>query len=130
MRRWLLVMVFLVMAGCTSFSVLEQEFPKFKGKPVSNLVDRWGYPNAEQSIMGRKVYIWSTSGSYPSTTPTITTGYVGSVPVTITNTTLASTNQSCTVRVFVDAQDIVTAGDYDGNNGACFYFSDRLKGTR
>jgi hypothetical protein len=32
-----------------------------------------------------------------------------------------------TLRAFVDRQGRIVSFDYDGNNGACFRYSDRLK---
>lgn len=121
----------LLVAGCTSFSVLDEELPKYKGKPIDSLVAKLGFPNAEQTIMGRKVYVWSTSMSYVSVNPTTstTTGYVGGRPITATSTsyTYSDSNLSCTLRAIVDAQGLIERYAYEGNNGACYTYSDRLR---
>lgn len=131
MRKWWLAGLVPALAGCMSFDVLDEELPKYTGRPIDSLVERIGYPNAERTIMGRKVYIWSTSMSHVSVTPvqSTSTGYVGLTPVTMTSTTYetSSSRLSCMLRVFVSAQDRIESFDYEGNNGACFRYSNRLK---
>lgn len=108
-RLWALAAA-LLLAGCeTSFDVIDKEMPKYIGKPVENLVARLGMPNKEQTIMGRKVYVWSTSF-----------GYIGI-------STGASTTLACTLQVTADDAGNVRRYDLSGNNGACEQFSNGLK---
>lgn len=121
----------LTLSGCMSFSVLDAEMPKYQGRHIDTLVSKLGLPNAEQQIMGRKVYIWTTSMQHVSIDPVIstTTGYIGTRPISMTSTSYqASSSQlSCTIRVFVDNMNVINGSDYNGNNGACFTYSKRLE---
>lgn len=123
----LALMAALLLSGCMSFGVLDEELPKYVGKPISNLVERLGYPNAEQTIMGQKAYIWSTTMQTESVVPSYTTGYVGTRPIALTTYSTESSTMSCTLRVFVTRTDYIMSSGYEGNNGACFRYSSQLK---
>ena len=131
MRNIAILSLLIFFSGCMSFDVLDAELPKYKGRHIDDLVAKLGYPTAEQKIMGKTVYIWNTSSQFVTTTPTTSTstGYVGSKSVNVTNTTYQTnvSQVSCTIRIFVDENNIVRNGDYTGNNGACFTYSRRLE---
>lgn len=120
----------LVLAGCTSFSVFDKELPKLVGQPIDVAVQQLGFPNAEQVIMGQKVYVWNTSQTGTSIVPTtsFTTANVGTTPVSATTTsyTTQDYNLSCTLRLIVDDRGIIRRYNYSGNNGACFTYSEKL----
>jgi hypothetical protein len=127
--RYVLLLA-LALAGCTSFSVLDREMPKLVGQPIDVAVQKLGFPNNEQTIMGQKVYTWNTSQSSFSVVPTtsVTTAYVGTVPVQATTTsfTTEDSSLSCVLRLIVDDKGIIRRYTYTGNNGACFTYSNRL----
>jgi hypothetical protein len=75
----------------------------YVGQPVSTLFAKLGLPTAEQTIAGRKVYVWSTSNF------------------------VEGTNYGCKFRVNVDPQDVIVGGDRDGNNAGCSVFASRLQ---
>lgn len=131
MNKLLLLCALAVSAACTSFSILDVELPKYFGRPAEALISRLGLPDAEQTLAGRRVYVWSTSTQYTRITPVTTTntGFVGSSPVMTASTAPRATtgSLSCRVRVWVDANDLIQGADYDGNNAACFTFSSRLR---
>jgi hypothetical protein len=110
MRVRLLVLLLLLIAACqeappqdrSSFDYLRSELPKFRGKPVDVLVDRWGFPDAEQFIMQRRVYIWQHTRNDD--------GY----------------RVYCRVRVVVDAAGTVERTDWNGHNGPCARYASRL----
>jgi hypothetical protein len=131
MKMRLLAAIAIVLGtGCTSFSVFDEKLPAYSGRPIEDLVARLGYPNAEQTVMGRKAYIWNTSQQFTSITPTTstTTGYVGTRSVNMQTTTYSTDTStlSCVIRVFVDDQNRITRWEYNGNNGACYKYSGRL----
>ena len=132
MRGFAIVLALVALSGCVmSFTVLDAELPKYYGRHIDTLVARIGYPNSEQMLMGRKVYVWTTSMQHVSVTPTTSTssGYVGTMPVTITGTNYQTNviQLSCTIRVFVDDANIIQFADYGGNNGACYTYSEPLE---
>jgi hypothetical protein len=128
------LLVVLLVGGC-AFGTFDKELPKFVGTPIDSLVAQLGFPNAEQTIMGRTVYTWRSDMTYTSMTPVSTTGtgYVGGrmVPVTVTSTSYVprTSNLACTIRAVVDARNgTIESVDYEGNNGACLSYASRLKG--
>lgn len=125
MKR-LMVVAALTLAGCAN-SALQSELPKYAGRPIGDLIARLGMPSAEQSIMGQKVYVWSTSQSFAYAAPSATYGTVGNRPVYATTVTPASVDGACTLRIFVNASGVITNGDWNGANGPCLSFADRLK---
>lgn len=127
MRVTFLVFASAVLFGCTSFGVLDAELPKYNGKQLDQLVAKLGYPTSQQTLMGRTVYVWSTNEQFTSFQPTTTTGYVGTTPVMMTGNQATVSNLSCTIRVFTDSNNIIQGYDYNGNNGTCFTYSNRLK---
>lgn len=128
--RYALLVAMLALIGCTSFSVFDKELPKLVGQPIDVAVQKLGFPNSEQTIMGQKVYTWSTRQTGTSVVPTtsFTTAYVGNTPVSATTTsyTTQDYSMSCVLRLIVDDKGIIRRYSYDGNNGACFTYSDRL----
>lgn len=126
-------MLIVLLAGGCAFGTFDEELPKFVGAPIDSLVAQLGFPNAEQTIMGRTVYTWRSDMTYTSMTPVSTTGtgYVGMVPVTTTSTSYVprTSNLACTIRAVADARNgIIQSVDYEGNNGACLSYASRLKG--
>jgi hypothetical protein len=122
----------MVLTGCaTSFSVLDATLPTLKGREIGEAVRYLGVPSQEYEIVGKKVYVWSTSMAYVTSgaTTSSTTGAVGTTPFRATTTTFGAgtaTQLSCTLKL-VTANGLIEDYDYDGNNGACFRYSDRLK---
>jgi len=128
-----IVLLAVLLSACTSFSVFKEEFPKFKGKHIDTLIAKLGMPNEETSILGKTAYIWRTSEHFTSLTPEISssTGTVGTTPVVVTTYSTETTTKKlkCQIRIFVDEEGLITNGDWEGSNGTCFRYSERLKPT-
>ncbi|MFC7541791.1 hypothetical protein ACFQU2_23080 [Siccirubricoccus deserti] len=101
------------------------------GQPAPVLFSRLGYPDAETVVAGRKAYIWGNRrmGAMPIYTPTTTTGFVGTQPVTMTTSTMnmVPVEYACQIRAIVDAEDRITTWDYRGNQGGCAPYARRLR---
>ena len=121
----------VALSGCMSFDVFDAEFPKYYGRHIDTLVAKLGYPNAEQTVMNRKFYIWTTSEQFLMTTPTISSssGYVGTTPISVTGTSFQTNvlGLSCTIRARVDDAEIIQGINYGGANGTCFRYSNLLE---
>jgi len=92
----------LLLSGCVG-QALQEGLHAYSGQPASALFSKLGLPTAEQTIAGRKVYIWTTSNF------------------------VEGTNYGCKLRVNVDPHDNIVGGDWDGNNGGCAVFASRLQ---
>ncbi|KQV51374.1 hypothetical protein ASD07_10795 [Duganella sp. Root336D2] len=134
MKNLLIVFVLSTLTACaTSFSVMDETLPKLVGKKSSEAVKYLGFPSGEQSVMGKKVYVWSTRTWMPNFAPatTNTTGTIGARPFTATSTTYGGgggMDLSCELKLIVgESEDLIERFQYEGNNGACMRFSEALK---
>jgi hypothetical protein len=101
-RNWAAILACVCLLGCAG-RTLSERLPGYIGQPASALISRLGHPTAEQNIAGKKVYVWST------------------------NQFIEGTSYGCKIRVIVDAKDIVTTWDLDGNEGGCDHYASRLR---
>ena len=120
-----------ILAGCaTSFDTLDKALPQLTGRNISFAADYLGIPDQEYTIAGRKVYVWNSSMNNPFVRPvtTTTTGTVGTTPFSAVSTGYVQDNSpmSCKIRMITD-NEIIQRIEYDGNNGACMKYSERLK---
>ncbi len=126
----LLLFSVLLTACATSFDTFDHALPILKGQNVKVAIAHLGIPDQEYVVAGMKVYVWSTTATnpFPTAITTITDGTAGNTSFKATSTTYArdSTPLGCTIKMATD-NDIVTRIEYDGNNGPCFKYSERLR---
>lgn len=120
-----------LVAGCASSGdTITAQWPRLKGQPLQAAIDRFGYPQSEQSIAGAKVYQWSTSQPYTSLSPTVasTYGTIGDRPVSATTGGFVpvSSTLACTIRISV-VDDKIRTMEYDGANLACAPYAEAMK---
>ena len=78
--------------------------PGYIGRPVSDLINRLGFPTRQDTVAGRTVYVW-------------TMGYL-----------VEGTGYACTIRAILDQHNIVTSFDGYGNQGGCADYAAKLGG--
>jgi hypothetical protein len=122
------LLVALLVAGCSSTVVLDRELPKLVGQPVDVAVQKLGMPTSEQTIMGRKVYVWSNTEQDVSLAPAFGMTTMGG-PRTAQTTALVpvATSGTCIVRLAVDDRGIIRSAEHQGDSDACYRWSNRLK---
>lgn len=130
MKRIFTVAIFaLGLAGCVSRN-MNEGLQGLIGQDIHVAVDRLGYPDAQRTVLGDKVYIWSASHnvSLPMTTMSTTTGSVGGAPVygTTTNTTFVDTNFNCTITLGTDTNGRIKNYRWSGNMGGCEQYARAL----
>jgi hypothetical protein len=96
----------MALCACEPSEEMRTSFARYQGEPVSELVARLGPATGEQTIQGEHAYVWSTSGA------------------------LDTSRTACALRVKVDADQRITAGNWDGNYGACNNVAQKLLGER
>lgn len=120
----------LFLSGCMSFDIFEQAWPELKGKNIQVAIDHLGIPSGQYVVAGKNVYVWSTSESFTSLTasPSNTVGTVGNASFSASSMSyMPTTSQlSCVVKISTDS-GIIERMEYDGSNGTCFKYSERLK---
>lgn len=103
----------LVVSACTTFGGIEKNIEqKYLGKPIDAAIDGLGFPAAERTIAGRKLYTWTVGRSQPN----LIAGPNGTLMVS------GATSLSCTLNLEVDSQEVVKRYSYDGQLGACAAF--------
>lgn len=131
MRIALTFIIVALLNGCAmSFDTFNQTLPKLKGKDIGVSINYLGIPDHEYMVAGKKVYVWTTSETnpFPATVTTTTTGNAGNQSFNATSTSYIPDNRrlSCTIKMLTE-DDIVRRIEYEGNNGTCFTYSNRLK---
>jgi hypothetical protein len=122
-------MLLTAVAGCTTFSQLEDGLNALVGRSESEAFNAFGYPNGQQVFGADTVYVWGRSRNTTMFLPQTktTTGYVGTTPVygTTTSTQAIPMNFNCTIKVIVNS-GIIKTWEYDGNMGGCESYIKRL----
>lgn len=93
---------YMVLSGC-AHETIRETMPSYIGQPVNVLIARLGFPTAEQTVAGQKVYIWTTGRLIEGTT------------------------YDCKIRAIVGPQDLIISWDYEGNEGGCANYARRLR---
>ncbi|SCW76999.1 hypothetical protein SAMN02927900_04748 [Rhizobium mongolense subsp. loessense] len=121
-----------VASGCTTMEDAKPAMQSLKGQPVQAAFAKLGYPDAEQNIAGKKIYVWNTSSSGTYTVPTTNTAttYVNGQAIysTVQGTRTESYDYSCKLRLIASQGGIIENWDWDGNIGGCERYAARLKG--
>lgn len=94
MRACIPVLLATLLTGCAG-DTIKKSMASLVGQHVTVAVDKLGFPTSEQVIAGSKVYIWSTSFM------------------------IQGTSHSCKIRAIVDAKEIITTWDFEGNERGC-----------
>jgi hypothetical protein len=119
------VLMLAVLPGCTTWGDIDRGLDTLTGKPLDYAISKLGLPDAEQTIAGRKVYVWDSrtvGGGYLVPKTTNYSGNVGGTSYAGTDTGLQATpsyDLYCKLKLVVDGSNTVTSYDYDGNMGAC-----------
>ena len=93
----------LALSACAGDAIKER-MKVFIGQPANAIFSKLGYPTRQDEVAGRKIYVWTSGGMY------------------------RGTSYDCTFRVNVDAQDIITGWDVQGNEAQCESFAQALSG--
>lgn len=91
----------LLVANCAG-RMIEQGMRSYAGQPISAVIAKLGFPTSEQVIAGAKVYVWSTVSF------------------------VDGSSFQCRIRAIVDAQEIISSWDYEGNEYGCANYARRL----
>lgn len=129
--RYIIAIVATLLVSCaTSFDTLDRALPQLDGKHITVAADYLGIPDGEYMVAGRKIYVWSSSTINPFVRPltTSTNGTVGGSQFSAISTTYAPNNTTLNCRIRMStSDDIIHRIEYNGNNGACMIYSERLK---
>jgi hypothetical protein len=102
MRILGIVSLCVALGGCAG-QTIKEKMATYAGQPASVLFGKLGYPTSEQTIANSKAYIWAT------------------------NRFIDGSSYGCKIRVIVDPQDMISAWDFEGNEGGCAQYASVLR---
>jgi hypothetical protein len=124
-----LLLVALALSACVS-DQMNQGLGFMVGQNIQTAVSRLGYPDAQRTMLGDTIYVWSTNHQVdlPMTTTSTIMGNVGTVPVygTAMGTTYVPANFNCTIQLGVGPGDIIKNWQWTGNMGGCARYANAL----
>ncbi len=127
MKKIALLAAAAALTGCVTWGQMDDGLRGLIGQPINVAISKIGYPSTEQTIAGRKLYRWGVSRQSVDYMPmvTTTTGYsgVGASYTPNSSTTLGGTyisvDYNCQITLEVDAKEVITGYQYNGNRGGC-----------
>jgi hypothetical protein len=130
MKRLIALVIAAVgVSGCVS-QRMNEGLGNLAGQDIGAAVSRLGYPDSKREILGKTIYIWSTSRNevLPVTTTNTTTAFVGNVPVygTTTNTEFVPANFNCTIQLATNSSGTIVHWQWSGNMGGCAQYARAL----
>ncbi len=105
MKVFLLILTLLVVScGTLQNKMMQEIFSSWEGSHIDEVIERWGYPDAERVVAGRQIYIWDyredvmmpSFSSSTSSSSFMTTG--GGVLRTLCRRTLEVDEQNRVIR--------------------------------
>lgn len=124
MRRVPLLLALLVLAACATYPPVDVGIATLRGQPAQVAFSYLGLPDEERLIAGTRMYVWSEGGIgtrpvyRPPLRPRHDPWFLYEPPFIDVPYSYA-----CTLRLFVDARDVVTGGDVAGHGGGCGEFA-------
>jgi len=119
-----------LLAGCVTFEQVDKGLSTLKGKTLNEVIAILGYPDAERTIAGKKIYTWANrnAGTYTLPTTNTVTTWVDGYPVTSTvyGSTTESYDYHCKVDV-IFGKNVVEEVQYKGNLGGCEQYAKLAK---
>jgi len=111
------VLFFLILTSCSggiSGGVMDKIMSSWVGSNISEAINQWGYPNSQQEIAGKKIYIWDRTVSGPSSSTS--TGTITGNSVSILTNTLGGGNWNCRRILEVNSTETIISWQWGGNN--------------
>ena len=130
-RLYFLFFVGIFLTSCSTFEDIDKGLTNLHGQHIDNLIAKIGYPNGQNEVAGRKLYIWDSrqTVSYSMPTTSYSSGNVnaygtyGSAFGTYSGSTTTWVPQVatyfCTITVEVNQNETIVAAQYGGNIGGC-----------
>src|SRR5262245_124316 len=102
MGRVISVVLFCLLAASCASKVINEQMTGLVGQPLDAAIAKLGLPTTEQTIAGRKVFVWFRD-------------YV-----------VEGTQRKCQIRVIMSG-NVIGSFDFDGNEGQCLHYAALLR---
>ena len=106
-KLFFLIASISVLISCSTFKHMEEGLSSLGGQHIDSLINKIGYPDGQNFIAGKKLYIWDSRSLL---------GYDGNVY-----------DYNCSITVEVDSSERIIGYQYSGNIGGCQGYSKALK---
>lgn len=130
MRKIYLLLIIISLTGCMAYLQMQDNLQALHGQHIDAALGTLGLPDGSFKINNTTVYAWGRiqSNSYTSPATADTHGYIGMTSY------FATTHYSrpytkisaCTVKIAVNADNIIIYTEYDGDWLACDTYARRL----
>ena len=124
MKKLIIISILLISLSSYAWeSFMDKCIQSWVGYPLDSVIKKWGYPDEEKNIAGKKLYIWETIDYDTDTT-------VGGFSISSTDkkgreTVFSSGGEAvleyCKKILETDNNGIVTDGHWKGNDCPKFY---------
>lgn len=105
-----------LLAGCGSTEAMDHAMATWKGAPLEEVVDRWGYPDEDKVVAGHRLIVWHRESTRYRPTTEFTTGYVRGAPVPVTVRYWERVRSSCSRMVEIDRAERVIGWQWKGDD--------------
>lgn len=103
MYRLILSTALVILGGCATTDSIDRNINKVSGKDINWLISKWGYPDEEKIIAGKKLYVWEG----------------GSDTIVLPFSQESFTTHTCHREVEIGKDDKVIGYNWSGNIMAC-----------
>lgn len=125
------IVVILLFSGCASFKDMEAGLNEMNGKDKQVAFEVLGYPDYQQHIDDKNIYVWKRQNSGTIMVPqqATTTGNVGTAyyQQTTNYSQPVSYSNNCVLKIVTDSMGTIIDYEYKGNSGGCYYYMEKLK---
>ena len=122
-------LLFLATTSCFAEPFMDKALSSWVGYPVDAIIKSWGYPDSQQNIAGKNVYIWEERNTYQQSTyekSTVKTDKKGRTYVDTYTSGGGTTEYYCKKIIEVNSDNIISGYSYKGNAcPAAYYFVGR-----
>ena len=101
-------------SGGLSGGVMNKIMESWEGSQITEAINQWGYPNSQQEIAGKKLYVWDRTVSGPSSSTS--TGTITGNSVSILTNTLGGGSWNCRRILEVNDNEKIISWQWSGNN--------------
>lgn len=122
MKRALLLLAALALAGCSTTKVMTGVMSSWEGATVDQVIAQWGYPHGELKVAGKTILYWDRNVSVAMpmmANTTATANRIGSTTYVQGTTTYSGGGTfqgGCRRMLEINPQNVVIAWQWEGNN--------------
>ncbi len=126
MKKFLIITLLLTPISAFAWeSFMDKCIQSWSGYPLDSVIKKWGYPEYERNIAGKKLYVWETY-DYDSDVIPGTGMSISATDSKGRETTFTSGGQVklefCRKTLEVDNNNKIIGGHWEGNDCPKFYF--------